>query len=252
MAVSFFPTSRMVFSDSGFLSSAEEKVILLQEFAPAAIVLIPFSREYAATDASEFLAELKALKPAAVTVGSDFRFGRDRKGSLVDLAGVTAKLEAFGLVEHAGATISSSRIREHLLTGDVRTASELLGAPYLALGRVVEGDRRGRTIGYPTANLEVPEGKVLPPGVFAVTVTLDGRLLHGMANVGPRPSFPDAPPALEVNLFDFNEDIYGRELAVRFKARLRGQVKFGSLDELKSQLAADAGAARLALNDAGG
>src|SRR5690554_4264699 len=119
VAISFFPTSRMVFSDSGYLSSAEEKVILLQEFGPAAIVLIPFSREYASTDSSEFLAELAALAPAAVTVGSDFRFGRYRQGSLADIAGVTAKLEAFGLVELAGETISSSRIREHLLAGDV-------------------------------------------------------------------------------------------------------------------------------------
>ncbi len=244
VAISFFPTSRMVFKDSGYLSSAREKVLLLSEYGPGSIVLIPFSLEYAATGSDEFLQGLAALRPAAITVGADFRFGQGRSGSVNDLRETGARIEAYGLVEHGGQPISSSRIRSLLQDGDAEAAAELLGAPYLSLGRVVEGDRRGRTIGFPTANLEVDEGKVLPQGVFAVTVDLAGRKLQGMANVGPRPSFPDSPPALEVNLFDFDEDIYGQELAVRFHARIRGQVRFGSLDELKAQLAADGRAAR--------
>ena len=251
VAVSFYPTSRMVFSGSGHLSNAAEKVALLKEYEPSAVVLIPFSREFAATDAAEFIAGLSGLNPSAILVGSDFRFGRDRQGSVTDLGLTGARVEAFGLVNHGGEPISSSRIRELLQAGDVRVAAELLGRPYLAAGTVIEGDRRGRTIGFPTANLEVEEGKVLPQGVYAVSAELDGRTLSGMANVGPRPSFPDSPPALEVNLFDFDEDIYGRELKVSFLDRLRGQVKFDSLDALKAQLAADARAARLIVSAGG-
>lgn len=252
VAISFFPTSRMVFTGAGYLSSAREKAVLLGEFAPEAVVLIPFSREYAQTDPQVFLDELRQLGPAAVTVGVDFRFGRDRQGTLNDISLVTGKLEVFGLVESPdGSVISSSRIRDLLAAGDVAAANELLGAPYLALGEVVRGDQRGRTIGFPTANLAVPEGKVLPHGVFAVTAAVGGRSYGGMANVGPRPSFPDGTPALEVNLFDFSGDLYGQELAVRFMARIRGQQKFASLDELKNRLAEDERVARQQLKEGG-
>lgn len=250
VAISFFPTSRMVFNDSGFLSSAQEKALLLGEFSPEAVVLIPFSHEYAQTDPQVFLSELRQLGPAAVTVGVDFRFGRERQGTLNDISLVTGKLEVFGLVESPdGSVISSSRIRELLAAGDVAAANALLGAPYLALGTVIKGDQRGRTIGFPTANLAVPEGKVLPPGVFVVSATVQGRSHSGMANVGPRPSFPDGTPALEVNLFDFDGDLYGQELAVRFISRIRGQQKFASLDELKARLAEDERVAREQLRE---
>ena len=250
VAISFFPTSRMVFSDSGFLSSAKEKALLLGEFAPEAVVLIPFSSDYAQTDKQVFLNELRQLGPAAVTVGVDFRFGRERQGTLNDISLVTGKLEVFGLIaSEDGSVISSSRVRELLAAGDITAANELLGAPYLALGEVVRGDQRGRTIGYPTANLAAPEGKVLPPGVFAVTVAAGGHSYGGMANVGPRPSFPDGTPALEVNLFDFTGDLYGQELAVRFIARIRGQQKFDSLGELTARLAEDERLARELLQE---
>lgn len=251
VAVSFFPTSRMVFSDAGFLSSEREKALLLAEFDPAAVVLIPFSHDYAQTSSGEFLQDLATLGPAAITVGADFRFGRDRSGSLNDLSLVTRRLEVFNLLECNGTVISSSRIRELLASGDVAGATELLGAPYLVLGTVERGDQRGRTIGFPTANLAVPEGKVLPHGVFAVRITVSGQELGGMANVGPRPSFPDGAPALEVNLFDFDADIYGQELAVRFIGRIRSQQRFSGLEELKQRLAQDAVEARRILSDEG-
>lgn len=246
-AFSFFPTSRMVFQNSGFLSSAREKTLLLGECGADTVILQPFSREYAATDKKVFLKELAALRPAAILVGADFRFGRDRAGSLNDLSLVTDRLETFRLLEHGGEKVSSSRIRELLAAGDLEKAARLLGGPYLAAGRVVEGDRRGRTIGFPTANLEVGAGKVLPEGVFAVTVTAGDRVFSGMANAGPRPSFPDGAPALEVNLFDFSGDLYGSELLVRFVAPLRGQKRFDGLEALKAQLARDRNAAVAAL-----
>ncbi len=253
VVISFFPTSRMVFRNSGYLNSASEKVALLSSYGPEAVVLIPFSREYARTDKSEFLGQLGALSPAAIIVGEDFRFGADRAGTLNDLSLVTGKLEVFGLVSDDGRPISSSRLRELIEAGAVEDAADLLGDAYLAAGEVVRGDQRGRTIGWPTANVMVGEGKVLPVGVFAVRVTLpDGSTAGGMANVGSRPSFEGTPPSLEVHVFDFEGDLYGKEVTVRFIRRLRGQVRFASLDELRQQLALDAAGAREALSAAGG
>lgn len=256
VVLSFFPTSRMVFSGSGFLSDAREKVLLLQGFGPAAIALIPFSREYARTDKDEFLRQLERLGPAAVIVGDDFRFGAGRAGTLNDLSLVTPKLEVFGLLSEGGEVVSSSRIRELLLAGEVEAAARLLGEPYPAVGRVVAGERRGRTIGYPTANVATGSGKVLPEGVFAVRVRVRGdegdraaaaREYGGMASSGIRPTFPDEPATLEAYLFDFDGDLYDRELEVRFVRKLRDQVRYGGMDELRAALARDEEAARAAL-----
>ena len=187
--VTFFPPAKVLFQGASYLTSREEKLALLEPFAPDAVAVVPFSRDYARTPKEAFLDELATLAPRAIVVGEDFRFGRDRAGGLDDLQHVPERLEVFGLERADGAAISSSRIREHLARGEVADANRLLGAPYLAIGRVVEGDRRGRTIGFPTANLEVPPGKALPHGVFAVDVDTPGGRFGGMANVGARPSF---------------------------------------------------------------
>ena len=150
--------------------------------------------------------------------------------------------------------MKSSRIREHLASGDVARANELLGAPYRARGRVSEGQRRGRTLGFPTANVMTDDRKALPLGVLAVTARVDGRTFGGMANVGPRPTFPDAPPSLEVHLFGYPEDgdeLYGKEVTTRFHALLRLQRRFDGIEDLKAQLARDRDAARAALADLG-
>jgi riboflavin kinase/FMN adenylyltransferase len=183
--------------------------------------------------------QLARLEPRAIIVGEDFRFGHGRAGTLNDLSRVTPKLEVFGLRELDGAVVSSSSIRELLAAGDVRQAARLLDAPYLASGPVQLGEQRGRTIGFPTANLQTDPRKVLPPGVFSVLVDVQGRRYGGMANVGPRPTFPDDVPSLEVNLFDFNGDIYGVGIAVHFIDRIRSQLRFESLGQLQAQLAAD-------------
>lgn len=246
VVVTFFPPARVFFAGGQYLSSAAEKAALLTEFSPDLIVMIRFDEAFSLTSKEEFLEGLARLEPSGFVVGGDFRFGHGRAGSVADLEGV-ARVERFELVELDGRPVGSSRVRELLAAGDVEAANRLLGAPYLAGGRVVEGARRGRTIGFPTANVELDDMKARPPGVFAVTVEAAGETYGGMANVGPRPSFPDEPPALEVNLFDFESDLYGQEITVRFVAKLREQVRFGSLDELKRQLAADERAARAAL-----
>jgi riboflavin kinase/FMN adenylyltransferase len=248
--VTFFPPAKVVFQGASFLTSREEKLALLEAFAPDAVAVVPFDRDYARTPKEAFLEQLGALAPRAIVVGEDFRFGRDRAGGLDDLQHVPERLEVFGLEREDGAAISSSRIREHLARGEIADANRLLGAPYLAIGRVVEGDRRGRTIGFPTANLEVPAAKALPHGVFAVDVETPGGRFGGMANVGARPSFEGRAPAIEAHLFDFSGDLYGTRLAVRFRARLRGQRRFEGLDDLTAQLEADRAAAVRALAEA--
>jgi riboflavin kinase / FMN adenylyltransferase len=127
---------------------------------------------------------------------------------------VTSKLEVFGIERLGGVPVKSSLIRALLDDGDVREAKRFLGHPYIAMGEVIEGDKRGRSVGYPTANVSLSPLKALPLGVYAVWVETSARRFAGMANVGPRPSFPDDPPALEVHLFDFSGDLYGQRITV--------------------------------------
>ena len=244
VVISFFPTSKMVFGNGVYLTSLEEKVRLFAPFEPAAVVVIPFSADYARTDKQVFLDQLARLTPHTIIVGEDFRFGHKREGTLNDLSHITEKLEVFGMKKLEGEAIKSSRIRALLQEGNVDEANRLLGYAYLATGAVVEGDKRGRTIGFPTANIALPPNKVLPVGVFAVTAETGGGTFGGMANVGPRPSFPDAPPSLEVHLFDFSGDLYGQRVTVSFKHLLRGQKKFAGLEALKAQLSDDRARAR--------
>lgn len=247
VVVTFFPPAKVFFTGSDYLSTAFEKRLLLAEFRPDLVVMVPFDESFSHTTKGEFLAGLAALKPSAFVVGQDFRFGAGRAGAVADLTSV-APTEPFGLVSVEGRPVGSTRVRELLATGDLGGANRLLGAPYLAHGTVGEGAHRGRSIGYPTANLQLGPRKALPRGVHAVTVHVHGRTHGGMANVGPRPTFGDEAPSLEVNLFDFHGDLYGQALTVRFVSRLRDQVRFASVEDLKAQLAADETAARQVLD----
>ena len=235
----FFPPAKVVFRGKPYLSSAEEKLYLLSAFDPDAVVVTPFSLAYAQTPKENFLRELERLSPKHLIVGDDFRFGHARRGGLDDLQHVTERLEVFSLERLEEEPIKSSHIRELLQEGRVEEARRFLGYSYLAFGQVVEGDKRGRTIGFPTANLALPPEKALPLGVFAVRAESPTGRFEGMANVGPRPSYPDAPPALEVHLFNFGGDVYGQTLRVSFEHFLRGQKKFSGLAELTAQLTED-------------
>lgn len=247
LVVTFFPPARVVFAGATFLSSAAEKVELLAEYGPDTVVMLRFDAEFARTEPREFVEALARLTPHSLIVGEDFRFGKDRAGGLGELHAAAPRVEAFGLVEHDGEVVKSSKIREHLAAGRVERANALLGRPYFARGTVTQGAQRGRTIGFPTANVELDARKALPIGVYAVSVKVGAETYGGMANVGPRPSFEEEPPALEVHLFDFGADIYGLEIEVGFHAFLRAQRRFSGLDELKQQLAVDGTAARAAL-----
>lgn len=250
----FDPPTRVLTQGVEFLSTLPEKLELLARYGIDETVAVPFTAEFAARPKEAFLDDLRALRPRAVVVGEDFHFGRGRAGGVADLRGVTPEVVALPMHQLGGEDIKSTRIRAYLAAGDVDGAARLLGRHYDAQGVVVPGDRLGRTLGWPTANIRVPEGKALPLGVFAVVaITERGpnnpQRHHGVANVGFRPTVNGKERRFEVHLFDFDGDLYGEELDIKFFTHLRGEQKFSGLNELKAQIARDAEAARGALRD---
>ncbi len=244
IVITFFPPSKIFFQGGDYLSSEAEKLDLLRLYEPDGVVVIPFNEAYTHTPKEDFLAHLAQLEPHTIIVGEDFRFGFKRQGTLNDLSHLPERLEVFGMKRVNGEEVKSTRIRQLLSEGNVEAVKPFLGRSYSAKGIVIKGDQRGRTIGFPTANVQTPKGKALPLGVFAVNVDTANGNFKGMANVGPRPSFPNDPPSLEVYLFDFNNDLYGQTLTVHFEAFIRAQKKFSGLEELKAQLEIDKGRAK--------
>ncbi|WP_424952382.1 riboflavin biosynthesis protein RibF [Deinococcus sp.] len=243
----FDPPTRVLTQGVEFLSTLPEKLDLLTRYGIDEVIAVPFTTEFASRPKEAFLDDLRLLRPRALVVGEDFHFGRGRAGGLSDLKEVCANVVALPMHSLGGQDIKSTRVREMLKLGDVEGASRFLGRHYDAQGVVVQGDRLGRTIGYPTANIRVPEGKALPLGVFAAKTFVEGRAYPGMANVGYRPTVNGRELRFEVNLFDFGGDLYGQEVQVKFWHLLRGEQKFGGLDELKAQLALDEQNARARL-----
>lgn len=250
------------------LTPIARKIELIQRMQPGVRVVVePFNLEFAAQSPEAFAAGTLVEKLAAklVLVGRNFRFGRGRAGDFEALAELGARLgfetRSHVLVGDAGGTFSSTRARQAIAVGDLDAARAILGRPHAIAGVVVRGDQRGRTIGFPTANLDRCREALPPFGVYAVAVdrlaespepagTQGSRLAAGVANIGVRPTVKEgAPPAVEVNLFDLDADLYGAHLRVHLLTRLRGEQRFSGLEALKAQIGRDAGAAR-ALTDA--
>ncbi|MDK2010950.1 MULTISPECIES: riboflavin biosynthesis protein RibF [unclassified Deinococcus] len=245
----FDPPTRVLTQGVEFLSTLPEKLDLLARYGVDETIAAAFTPEFASRPKEAFLDDLRLLRPRAIVVGEDFHFGRGRAGSAADLREVASEVVVVPIHGLSGEDIKSTRVREYLKSGDVDGARRLLGRHYDAQGVVVQGDRLGRTIGWPTANIRVPDGKALPLGVFAVVAVGDHGRWHGMANVGFRPTVSGTDRRFEVHLFDFSGDLYGQELQVKFFTHLRGEQKFSGLDELKAQISRDAQAARDALKD---
>ena len=247
VVVSFFPPAKVLFGDAAYLASEAEKHALLSEAGADEVVIVPFTRAFAATPPTAFVAELAALAPRMIVVGEDFRFGKERSGGLDLLRGAADHLEVVPLELVGEEIVKSSAVRVALATGDVARAAHLLGAPYRVTGPVARGDQRGRTIGFPTLNVATDARKALPVGVFAVRVDTPLGRFDGMANVGPRPTFPDGAPSLEAHLFDVDADLYDRTVTVHLLVRLRAPKRFDGIDALRAQLVREAAAARAAL-----
>ena len=237
------------------LTLVTQRLDLLAAFGIDAAVMIPFTRELAGLPADTFVEQwmVRRLGLSGVVTGGDFTFGKGRSGHVGELATIgTAHglaAEAIAPVSDAGGDpISSSRIREALKAGDPPTATALLTRPFTITGVVEHGDKLGRTLDFPTANISL--GEYLRPayGVYAVRARLaDGRRIDGVANLGVRPMFDPPKELLEVYLFDFAEDLYGRNIAVELHHFLRPEWKLDGLDALKAQIARDCDDARRAL-----
>lgn len=229
------------------LTSLREKLALLEACGVDRVVLFRFDRHHAAMSADDFIAQVlvKGLAVRHVIIGDDFRFGQGRQGDLGLLLQRGMNLgfsaESLDTVVVKEQRVSSSAIREALDASDLTLAAQFLGRPYAIAGRIVHGDKIGRTIGFPTANVQLKRKRVPMKGVFAVTVSgLDKRQLPGAASIGVRPTVGQGlKPVLEVHLLDFDQNVYGAHATVHFQCRLRDEVKFDSFDALKRQIALD-------------
>lgn len=270
IVVTFWPHPRTVLQQDArefrLLTSLEEKKVLLTAAGIDRVEVLPFTREFAAMKADEYLQMLRDRFGASLIVmGYDNRIGSDRR-TASDLASADTQVPVLvseplylgpqgtktqvSVSASAGPThadaISSTRIRKALEAGDVESANAMLGYSYGLYGVVVAGNRMGRTIGFPTANMQLYEPLKLVPdnGVYAVEVEVLGRKYLGMSNIGIRPTVGGSTRTLETHILDFDEDIYGLPLRIRFRRRIRDERKFPSLEALREQLIADAAVCR--------
>lgn len=250
-------------SAPGLLTTLDQKMELLERAGVDAVVVEPFTLEFAHTDAEVFIREClhRRIRPVEVYVGYDFHFGRDRAGSMRLLTELGPRL-GFSVtiipeVRVDEGDVNSTRIRRLLADGLPEIAARMLGRPYAVRGRVARGDARGRDLGFPTANLD-PESEVLPaPGVYAGHLRLldDGdpaaeTVLPAVTNVGRRPTFKEGTEVLaEAHAIDWSGDLYGRRVEVSFLLRLREERKFPDVEALRRQIAADVDEARARLED---
>lgn len=252
----FEPHPRVFFNPESphfSLTPLAEKLALLDEMGIDLAVVLRFDAALANLDADAFVTDIlvRDLAVSHVVIGYHFFFGKSRSGSAETLKAAGAAhgfaVTVLAPVADRGEPYGSTAIRLLLAEGDVRGAARALGRPWRVRGPVIGGARRGTGLGFPTANVALPKGTALGHGIFAVRVKLDGKLLDGAAYLGTRPTFDDGMPVLEVFLFDFDADIYGREIEVAFIDKVRGDRKFADAEELVRQMHADCAAARAIL-----
>ena len=251
VVITYWPHPRLVlFPDDNklkLLSTIDERIEQLRSFGIDYLLIIPFTKAFSRTSSRTFITEIlvKALNTKLLVIGYDHRFGKNREGSFENLK---ARSQQYGFeveeiprqdIDDVG--VSSTKIRKALENGDIETANLYLGRKYSISSTVVEGDKIGRTIGFPTANLAVPEPPKLIPadGVYAVYAHIQGKKYPAMMNIGMRPTVAGKKLTLEVHILDFNQNIYGQSIKVELVEHLRNERMFGSLEELKAQLAKD-------------
>jgi len=253
VVVTFEPQPQEFFSAHApsRLTRFREKVQALRRFSVERVVCLRFNKKLADMAAQDFIQTLlvDGLGVRYLVVGDDFRFGHKRLGDFAMLqeAGARHGFEVVNMhtFSVADARVSSTRVRTALAQGDFATAEQLLGRPYRMSGRVAHGDKRGRDLGFPTANIHLHRKNAPLQGVFAVEMFgIHGEPVAGAANVGTRPTVGGTRCLLEVHLLDFNEDIYGCHVQVEFLHKLRDEVRYDSLDELKNAIAGDCEQAR--------
>lgn len=259
VVLTFWPHPRTVVSNDSqglkLLSTLEEKTELLEAAGVDHLVVIPFTRSFSELSSAEFIQQILVdqIGTKKLVIGYDHHFGRNREGSF-DYLQQHAHEYGFEIeeiprqdVEHVG--VSSSKIRKALLEGDLETSTKFLGRPYSLSGTIVKGQQLGRTIGFPTANIQVDDPSKLVPsnGIYATEVIYKGKTLGGAMSIGTRPTVGGTHRTLEVFIFDFNQEIYGERLTVRFIEYLRPELKYEGLAALVDQMHLDVEQARIIL-----
>ena len=250
IVLTFFPHPRMVLqndSELKLLNTIEEKAELLENSGIDNLIVHPFDQEFSRLSAEEFVKEIlvEKLNIKKIVIGYDHRFGRNRTATIEDLIefGKTYdfEVEQISAEEINDVTISSTKIRNSLKNGDIKQANKFLGYNYTLSGIVVSGKKIGRTIGFPTANLKINEDYKLIPkdGVYIVSSVINNTTVYGMMNIGKNPTFSENENSLEVYFLNLNKDLYGLSLTISFIDRIRDEIKFKSIEELKNQIEID-------------
>jgi riboflavin kinase/FMN adenylyltransferase len=240
-----------------FITSHRLKLDLIASCGIDATLVIPFSREFAQMSAREFVEVILVEKigTRAIVVGNDYRFGHSREGDIPYLRQLGEKygfeVEIVTAIRMNDTPVSSTSIRQMIANGDIMHANKLLGRPFEVSGTVIEGRKRGISLGFPTANIRMPAGSSLRRGVYVVEAELDGKRYGGAANLGVNPTFGDVDLSLETHIFDFNQDIYGENITIRFIDRLRDEKRFSGIEELRTQIERDVKKAREILEEKG-
>lgn len=251
VVITFWPHPRFVLNPTDtklkILNTFEEKAELLREQGIDHLLRIPFTREFSQITSLEFISNIlvRTIGTRKLVIGYDHRFGKNREGSFEQLK-INGPAYGFDVeeiprqdVDHVA--VSSSKVRKALEEGDIPTATHFLGRPYSIRGRVIKGDRIGRTLGFPTANIDIDSHHKLVPleGIYAVTVQHQHATFKGMLYIGNRPTIDGSRRSIEVNIFDFDKDIYGETIRLNLIASLREDIKFNDLEELRVQLQRD-------------
>lgn len=250
LVLTFFPHPRMVLQEDTEmkqLNTLNEKINLLDELGIDNLVIHPFDKDFSRLTAEEFVKEVlvDVFKIKKIIIGHDHRFGRNRTANIDDLISFGAtygfEVEQISAEEINEVSISSTKIRNALLEGNIELAATYLGYSYSLSGIISQGKQLGRTIGYPTANITIDEGYKLIPlnGVYIANSILNEKIVFGMMNIGTRPTVDGTTQTIEINFFDFNQDLYNQRITVSLLHRMRSEQKFESVDALKNQLGND-------------
>ena len=250
VVLTFFPHPRIIlnkYNDIKMIDSLDEKINHLEKIGIDHLIIHPFDKKFSLLSADQFIKEylLEKLKLKHIIIGYDHRFGKGREASVTDLKKYSSEfnfvLDEIDAQEIEKIAISSTKIRNSINEGDLKTTKIYLGRFFSLTGKVVKGDGLGKQIDYPTANISIKEDyKIIPKdGVYYIKTTIDNNLYNGMMNIGHRPTIGTKEKSIEVNLFSFNTDIYDRVVSIDVVEKIRDEKKFASIEALKTQLAKD-------------
>lgn len=250
VVLTFFPHPRMVLNQESnikLINTIEEKTNLLESFGIDSLIIHPFDSAFSNLSAEEFVKNILVdqLNVHEIIIGYDHRFGKNRSADINDLINFGKEYDF--LVDQIGAkeideiAVSSTKIRKALQDGDIKLANQYLGYSYFFSGKVIEGKQIGRTIGFPTANIELQESyKMLPKnGVYVVSSKIDDVLYYGMMNIGKNPTIGENEQSIEVHFFEFNQDLYKKTIEISILTNIREEIKFNTINDLRNQLEHD-------------